>query len=156
MLLFVLYVNDTCTGCSRMKRHHVVCRWVDGSGLRGEFRCWLASWIRRHFGSKVLSVCWCAVVKPAVPWKILWGGQKHSREPPNIVIHAANTRWGNVETLKQFCVIAPPGGSPLDRAAGKKDHRNVLCEVGLFLASAVFGSLMSSQRGFKGDGAAFS
>lgn len=109
-----------------------------------------ALWLQ---STKRLLVC-CG--RASGPLENTVGWQKHSRETPNVVIHAANTRRGNVETLKQFCVIAPPGGSPLDRAAGKKDHRNVLCEVGLFLASAVFGSLMSSQRGFKGDGAAFS
>lgn len=85
-----------------------------------------ALWLQ---STKRLLVC-CG--RASGPLENTVGGQKHSRETPNVVIHAANTRWGNVETLKQFCVIAPLEVLPWTGLLGKKTIETSCVRLGYF------------------------
>lgn len=98
-------------------------------------------------------------IEPAVfSKKILWGrggGRKRNirGETPNGVMQPTDPPFGKRQ--KPFCMIAPPGGSPLYRAAGKKGVETSRVRLGYFWHQECLAACCPT-RGFKGDVAAFS
>lgn len=97
--------------------------------------------------SAVLSMCWYRA-GGLLQEDIVGGGgrgkeKKHSRGNPQWC-HATN-RPAVWETSKAVLYDRPSWRFSPGPGCWKKGRRNVPCEVGLFLASGVFGSLLSNQ-----------